>query len=329
MGLTKEAYYRYLAYDKCLRKTARKYTWQELVEAANRALSVHSIKGIKKAQFYRDKEALKAPPWSAPIVSESGLYSYSNPDYSILNLPMNDEESEHLKSALMVLSRFKGLPQFEWIHEIIPKIEKQFEFESQSIEVVGFDQNIDLKGLHHFEELFNAIVNKQVLSIDYKSFKQNDQIRLTIHPYYLKQYNNRWYLFGFNPEYENLSNPALDRIIAITPLEKEKYIDNTRYDFNEYFEDMIGVTKFDDRKSQIVKLWFESEQAHYIDTKPLHGTQKLTWQDDGSAIVTIDVIPNMELEHLILRFAEKCKILEPLDLVNRIAERLKMASSNY
>ena len=92
---------------------------------------------------------------------------------------------------------------------------------------------------------------------------------------------------------------------------------------------MIGVTKYDDHTSLIIKLWFESEQAHYVDTKPLHGTQKLTWQEDGSAIVTIDVIPNIELEHLILRFGEKCKVLEPNDLVAKISERVRQAANNY
>jgi predicted DNA-binding transcriptional regulator YafY len=112
-------------------------------------------------------------------------------------------------------------------------------------------------------------------------------------------------------------------------LDKEAYIENTFSDFNEYFEDMIGVTKYEDRESRLIKLWFESEQAHYIDTKPLHGTQKLTWQSNGSAIVTIEVIPNMELEHLILRFGEKCKVLEPIELVSKISERLKLASDSY
>ncbi|WP_275616641.1 hypothetical protein [Flagellimonas yonaguniensis] len=47
------------------------------------------------------------------------FYRYTDSDYSINNQPINELEAEQLKSAMMVLSRFKGLPQFEWINELL------------------------------------------------------------------------------------------------------------------------------------------------------------------------------------------------------------------
>lgn len=324
---------RFWAYDRCLTNPVKKYTWDELVEKANYDLEEQGYKPIGKTQFFEDVKTLQRPPILAPISTRKegrkSYYFYTDPNYKFRDQKLNVLEADQIKSALMVMSRFKGLPQFEWVHEIIPKIETQFRLENKQSDVIGFDQNIDLKGLDHFDELFNSIVNKQPLSIRYKSFKSKESSQILIHPYFLKQYNNRWFLFGFNPKYSDLNNLALDRIEEITTLDKEAYIENTFSDFNEYFEDMIGVTKYEDRESQLIKLWFESEQAHYIDTKPLHGTQKLTWQSDGSAIVTIEVIPYMELEHLLLRFGEKCKVLEPIELVSKISERLKLASDSY
>lgn len=328
MGITKEVYYRFLAYDKCLRKTTRRYTWQELADAANRALSVHSIKSISKATFFRDMNTLKAPPWGAPVVSDHGLYSYSDPSFSILNLPLSAEETEQLKSALTVLTRFKGLPQFEWIRELIPKMEKQFGLDQQ-MEVIGFEENVDLVGLGYFDELFDSIVNKCVLEITYQPFKSPNPTLMVIHPYYLKQYNGRWFLFGHNSLADKLYNLPLDRIQSIIPNTAISFIENVT-DFNEYFEDMIGVTKFEDKEVEKITLWFAAEQAHYIETKPLHSTQKkMNWLEDGSATTSISVIPNVELEHLILRFGNKCKVLEPLSLVSRIAEILALAKQQY
>lgn len=329
MPINKNAYIRYLAYDNCLRNPGRKHTWKDLRDAANRSLETQSADPIGKTQFFKDIKALKGPPFYAPIVSEKSFYRYADHQYSITNQPLNELEAEQIKSALMVLSRFKGLPQFEWVHEIIPKIEKQFGLDSQITEVIGFDQNIDLKGLEHFETLFSAIINKQVLSIDYKAFRQDGPMKMVIHPYYLKQYNNRWYLFGFNPGYNSLSNPALDRITAITSLVSHKFVENVQFDFNEYFEDMIGITKSQDAESQIIKLWFSPVQAPYINTKPLHGTQKVKSWDETGMIMTIEVVPNFELEQLILQFGENCKVMEPMDFQQKIKARTKKNYENY
>jgi predicted DNA-binding transcriptional regulator YafY len=80
--------------------------------------------------------------------------------------------------------------------------------------------------------------------------------------------------------------------------------------------------------SEKVKLWFSPAQAPYIHTKPLHGTQKEKWDERGLTI-TIEVIPNVELEQLILRYGENCKVLEPDYLRQQIQERLKKSIQNY
>jgi predicted DNA-binding transcriptional regulator YafY len=188
-----------------------------------------------------------------------------------------------------------------------------------------------LRGLEHFGDLFNAIIYKQVLTIKYQSFKNPEPEISFIHPYYLKQYNNRWFLFGYNPapKVNALSNRALDRIIEIKVDDKTEFIENTKYDFFEYFEDMIGVTKPVDIEVQRIKLWFSPDQAPYIDSKPLHGTQKCLSWDDSGMIITIEVIPNIELEQLILRHGEHCMVLEPTKVKDRIKKKLCIGFRNY
>src|SRR5690606_15925580 len=183
-----KAFIRYWAYDRCLQKKGFKYTWRDLQQVANSELEDRGYEPIKKTQFFADIKALKAPPWSAPIETykEGGqvYYRYSDPGFSIRKQELNEEEAEHVRSALMVLSRFKGMPQFEWVQEMIPKVEKTFKLDQQTGQVIGFDQNIDLKGLNYFGELFNAILHKKVLKIKYKSFKSNEIVEHTIHPWY-------------------------------------------------------------------------------------------------------------------------------------------------
>ncbi len=89
-------------------------------------------------------------------------YRYSDTKFSINNQPMNEAEAEQMKSALLVLSRFKGMPQFEWVNELIPKLEQAFHLRRQEREIISFDENQCLKGIEYIGALFNAILYKKV-----------------------------------------------------------------------------------------------------------------------------------------------------------------------
>ena len=52
-----------------------------------------------------------------------------------------------------------------------------------------------LTNIEYLPMLYEAIVNKQVLEIDYKPYG-GEQETLIFHPHYLKEYNGRWNLFG-------------------------------------------------------------------------------------------------------------------------------------
>ncbi len=107
---------------------------------------------------------------------------------NLRQLPLTDDEIDQLKETILMLNRFKGLPHFEWMEEILSKLEDTFHLKGAKDSVIGFEQNIYLKGIDNITPLFEAIINKQVLNIRYKSFKANKPITCEIHPYYLKQY---------------------------------------------------------------------------------------------------------------------------------------------
>jgi predicted DNA-binding transcriptional regulator YafY len=147
------------------------------------------------------------------------------------------------------------------------------------------------------------------------------------HPYFLKQYNNRWFVFGRNNLLgANQWNIPLDRILTIRELGDEYIEDNTNWE--DYFSDFIGVSKTDEELIEI-KLLFTKEQAPYIMTKPIHETQKSNNLDDGNLEVRIKVIPNYELETMLLSFGEKVKILSPNSLIRTIEQRLNKAAKQY
>jgi len=338
MSINRNAQIRFLALDKCLRNNGRLWTWKNLLDAVNEVLGEEinpktklPIK-IGKTQIYEDLKDLEYRVYKAPIKrtpkGKLTYYSYEDPNFSIQNAPLNETEINQIKSTLQLFTRFQGLPDFSFIDEMIPAINEKLGLVSVEREVMSFENNLQYEGSKFITPLFNAIVNKRALEIDYQDFKTPLPNTIYFHPYYLKQYNSRWFVFGYNEFTKNTYwNMALDRIKTIKELET-KYIE-TNINWFEYFDDFIGVTKKNDDILQTIKLWFSPIQAPYVITKPLHPTQTKIKNTEEGLEITINVVPNYELEMLILSFGEKVKVLSPESLQKAIYYRIKDASKLY
>lgn len=334
MPKVKNAVLRYLVLDRCFSNSGRKYFINDLLDEVNRALSEEdpSSSGIRMRQLRDDIRFMKSEQgYSAPIEAiregKKAYYRYEESDYSINNSPLNKTEAEQLRNSLSVLQRFQGTPGFEWLNELAPMLESQFGLKASN-PVMGFESNIDYSGYGFITPLFNGIANLRVLEIEYKPFQSTTE-RLIFHPYYLKQYNSRWFALGYNEEKKvETWIIALDRIQNIK--ETSQAYRPTDIDWEgEHFFDLIGVTRKNGDKPETVHLVFDPDQAPYVKTKPLHASQKHKDLEDDSLDVRIEVVLNYELETLLLSFGEKVKVIAPAKLRDQLARRLGEASRKY
>ncbi|GAA4270450.1 WYL domain-containing protein [Hyunsoonleella aestuarii] len=306
-----------------------------MLEECNKALRDldPDAEGIKKRQLYDDIRFMQSEQgWSVELKKEKSgrqvFYSYEDSNFSIKNQSINEMEANYLKSAISVLNRFKGLPQFKWIEELIPKINQSFGLSNNEEQVLGFDSNEYLKGIEFLSELFNALIYNTVLNIKYQSFNNPNPLNIILHPYYLRQYNNRWFLFGKNPNYENITNLALDRIIDIVHVNMP-FIPNLEVDFDDYFSDIVGVTVPLNEETLKIELLAKQEIAPYIQTKPLHESQTPLRECGEGYKFSIKVIPNKELESLILSYGKGLKVTGPENFKLRIKQSLLDSLDNY
>ena len=148
-----------------------------------------------------------------------------------------------------------------------------------------------------------------------------------MHPYYLKQYNNRWFLFGITEQdKDKLTNLPLDRIKVIEPLQVQ-YIPNTAFDFEEYFDDVVGVSVPRTGEPERIVLKFDEQRFPYIDTKPLHPTQTVI--DRDNRIVQIEVFQTPELESLLLSHGGHVEVIEPASLREKIKANAAIMTEKY
>lgn len=335
MPTNKHATIRYHALDQCFANFGRKYFIDDLIEACNNALNEFNglSDGIKRRQIFDDIRFMESEQgWTIPLERHSEgkrvYYRYFDKNYSIKKQAINEAEANQLKETLSILHRFKGMPQFEWIDEILVRLESSFNLnKTTNTSIVGFEQNQYLKGLDFFGELFNAILYKKSLNIEYQSFNRAEPTIMEIHPYYLKQYNSRWFLIGLNPKYQKLSNIALDRILHFVD-SNTPYISNENIDFEEYFEDAIGVS-VDGREIERVILKIDRQTWPYIETKPIHGSQKVLERAENYVMIALDLKINFELETLILSRGEAIAVISPESLRNQIKNRVNTLQLKY
>ena len=335
MATNKHATIRYQALDKCFRNFGRKYFIEDLVKACNQAIFDFSgiTDGVKKRQVQMDINFMESESGYAVELNRvrenrKVYFRYLDPNFSINNQPLNSAEETQLREALLTLSRFKGMPQFEWVDELTVKLESGLNLKQEDKKNIEFEQNQFLKGLEHITSIFNAIQNEQALYVSYQSFNSSEVQSFDFSAYYLKQYNNRWFVFGTNNKYNSISNLALDRIVKIEDSAK-MYRQNVEIDFQEFFEDVIGVSVPIDGKIETIKLKINPSLFPYIQSKPLHGSQKIKEETEECSIVELKLIPNYELESVLLSHGEKLIVLEPNSLRERLKVRLQNAVQNY
>ncbi len=322
---------RYQTLDKCFRNPGRMYFFEDLLEECNKALQDFdpNSEGIQRRQLFDDLKFMESDQgWSIPLgrfrYGKKVYYRYEDLNFSINNQNLiNFTELEQIKSSLEILQHVDGKPQIEWINDILFKLDNNLNSNNlYSKKVISYDSNKDLVGSEHFTPLFNAIINKRVLKIVYKDFKSKNIHEFIFHPYHLKEYNKRWFVIGLL-ESKKIPNwvLALDRIKDLEETD-HSYTPNST-DWEDYFYDIIGVTKPYGLEPVEVKLKFSMDLAPYIMTKPLHPTQKQKILPKNSGLeIKIHVIPNYELESIILSYCDSVEVLEPLDLRTKIQNRL-------
>jgi predicted DNA-binding transcriptional regulator YafY len=335
MATNKHATIRYQALDKCFRNNGRRFFIEDLIEACNEAVTNFDPQcgGVNKRQVQYDIVFMESESgWSVPLGRHKDqkrvFYRYDDPDFSINKQPLNENEKTQLREALLTLSRFKGMPQFEWIDEMIPRLESGLGLKSASEKVIEFDENPFLRGIEHITPIYDAIINRQTLMITYNSYKPTDPFSLIFHPYYLKQYNNRWFVFGLNDEYKNIQNLALDRVVEIQSAETT-YIENNQIDFSEYFEDIVGVSVYTEKQVEKILILVSHERWPYIESKPLHGSQKKKKVADDGVLIEIEVIPNMELDALLLSHGGFIEVISPAGMRVHFTELTSRMAGKY
>ncbi|MBR2261879.1 MAG: WYL domain-containing protein [Paludibacteraceae bacterium] len=334
MPVNKNAQFRYQILDRCFSDYRHKYDIDDLLEKVNEHLA--DVCGrdsmIKERQLRDDINAIrKMLPneisiETKPLYGKKCYYRYSERDFSIFQNDLSPDEVQKLRSTIEMLGRYRGVPNNAWLEEVISNLEYRFGIKSNTENVVAFEQNEQLKGLEYLSEVIDAAVNHTPLIIYYKTYS-GKEFTSTLHPYHVKQYNNRWFLFGYEEESRKIANKALDRIQRISVADVP-FKPNTAIDFAHFFDDIVGVSiPYEDVEKETIILRFTEARFPYVTSKPIHKSQTIL--SEVECTISLEVKPTRELEQQILSFGSDVEVLLPESFRAQIERKIEEIYKKY
>lgn len=334
MPTNKNALIRYKYLDKLLSDRHHCYDIHDLTEKVNDMLCEEALSKVSQRCIEKDLVALECAPFSAPIErfkkNGKNCIAYETPSFSIFKQEISDEERNLLREVLSTIGQFDGLDNFKWLEDFKTSLGVE-----ERKQIISFSNNPYLKNSNLLGTLFDYISNEVVVCLWYHTFSDATLRSIALHPYLLKQYNNRWYVFGAADDDHRILNFALDRIDKVEPLPEKTY-EPCPEDLADRFEDIVGVTFYEDRAVEDIVFWVSNTSKDYVATKPIHGSQtqlkgekeqQLRTQHpqlEAGAFFSIACIPNYELIRELTSFGKDLIVLSEgelqQDIINRISE---------
>ena len=316
--------------DSCLRNRFRRYTLENLIEACAEALYEYEGigKGISKRSIQEDIKDMRSGKfgYEAPIVCEDGYYFYSDRNFSISNSPLSEQDYQAIRNSLAVLEQFSELGQLEALRQVEEKLQNVLSAKKdEERPLIDFEKSEYPAAKKWLSRLLGYTRNKKGLTLSYQPFTYDSPFPYHTFPLLLKQYNGRWFLIGYNEQLGFMQNFALDRIIDIE-INSEMKAPEAAQDLLNQYDSLIGVSK-PANGTEVVSFRTTPSLRKYLETKPLHKTQRLINEEEN--IFQLQVGVNFELKSKLLSFGSELTVLEPQSLKLSIMKTLEDSSAKY
>lgn len=305
----------------------------------NRYKLSRDIKFLKSDKRARLKQEQVIP--SSGVGRKITKYGYEDSDASIFHDYLSADDKLLIKDILEIF-QLKGIDSLTSFVKF--DIHYGKDVSKYYSPILSFTKNPSEKKIStKLNMLLTCIREKTVIKFKMKDrFDDSIITKHTVHPWYLREYNRRWYLFGF--EGNDIQHYALDRMSGILKIGNKPYKSADRR-IDEILEHVIGINfKKDDKVEEII-FWVSNKSSDFVLSKPMHHTmtkidieevcEKVTEsflvnlpKKDG-VFIKMKCIINYELRREMMSFREELIVLAPNKLRDEIKVILKRMYDNY
>ena len=246
-------------------------------------------------------------------------------DFIALNFPYYIEFNNRTKKYEL----FRDDPLYGEDHSLYDYLLSAYHIQSLSELAIKHQDKIVITeaptGVENVHIILEAIDKQRGIECSYYSFTKDTVKEQTIIPYFLKTWEQRWYLVG-----EPVNRHHKPAVYALERMDDIRLTDEIMHPSEniapeEYFDGSFGVNHSDDQKPETLKIKIYGSQVAYIRTLPIHDSQKEIEITEGWSIFEYRLVPCFNLYQELLWHREKLEVLEPLyvrDEMKKIVENL-------
>lgn len=325
--------------DNLLRKRKDYITYEEILATSkpeNEKIKETNRTAIKKAICNINRELKKKGltfDYQNGKNARHGFRYPSNCQDPLKELRENSINSTKQYLLDFIKSSIHMLPK-TWIDKLLPQI--LTDRNAPHSPIIECDSNMYLKNIDHLSSLHENIKNKEVITFNY-NVGYREIKKIIFHPQFLKEYNNRWFLFGLseNKDKSEIINCPLDRIKvnSIEVLSDRNYKPAEVSFYTNYFKNIVGVTKIEGLEPErIIIQTFDKKVHGLILSKPIHSSQKENRKFKGKnspGEIELNLCYNRELIGTLLHYGGSIKVLEPISLREKILDEIDKLNKLY
>ncbi|MGN0033401.1 MAG: helix-turn-helix transcriptional regulator [Candidatus Limimorpha sp.] len=206
------------------------------------------------------------------------------------------------------------------------------------VESISLNNLILLEEVPFSEHLFNvidAIKKKVKIEITYIEHHSNKQSTLTIAPYCVKLFHQRWFILGnlkdtfIKDDVSNsLSVFSLNQIVEMKPT-NIKFELHEGFDAREYFSDSYGIIVDERLKPQSILVRAFGIEVQNLREIPLHHSQKEIQITEQYSDFEFKIRPTTDFKTELFRRCNRLKVIKPKSIALEIKEMLSEAMELY
>jgi predicted DNA-binding transcriptional regulator YafY len=334
MNVTMTAQLRYQVIDKRLRNPDNVNHWQNLSEAC--AEATKEFGGITSAPSKRtiayDIQRMRSGVlgYHAPIAfNKTTGYYYANPRFSIHNIPLPSHILQECREAVHIMRHLTRNERLASMHHAIVSLEEKLNLQIDGARkpIIYFEKSLNAQGQQWLDEVYGNIRERKAMTVNYHPFDKPATTHI-MSPYFIKEYNNRWYVIGYEHTMQKVINLALDRFVALNT-SLQTYTDHAEVDHDQTYRHIYGITILDGVSPVIIRFRAIPLLARYLITKPIHESQKVISETDEYTEFSLFVIHNYEIRHKLLSYGPEIEVMEPAALREDMALQAKRTMALY
>ena len=184
-------------------------------------------------------------------------------------------------------------------------------------------------GQKYLTVLMQAMLEGEVLRIQYRKYLSAQADVRTVRPYALREFAKRWYLVAYSDEAAMLRVYALDRLLAAERT-GDKFKMPAGFSVEEAFEASYGMYLPEEGQEPVlVQLRTTLREAAYLQDLPLHQSQTLVSQEGDHCLFALRLIPNPNLVMELCKHGAGLEVIAPESLRKAVKEALKKSLQLY